>query len=221
VPPRVTRYRENFLQEEKENLKRIHANHGIILSPTETVLGLSVPAEDEVAVRSLSQLKNRSEQKAWLLVVDGWGLLESFIEKKFWALQPIFSGLNRKPLTFILPSQHKAKKWLNPRGNTLAFRITRHPILKDLITLSSSPLVSTSANRAQQTPPKTWKGLDAEFLEAVALVVEESEGEKIGLPSTVVEFLEPNFLRILRKGEYSLQEIQIDLPPDWQVLEPR
>jgi len=56
------------------------------------------------------------------------------------------------PVTWILGARRGVPAWLTGGGDTLAVRITAHPLARRLCRRLGSPLVSTSANRAGRSP---------------------------------------------------------------------
>ena len=59
------------------------------------------------------------------------------------------------PYTWLLPARSGVSQWLRGDHETLAVRITAHPLARALCRISGTALVSTSANRTGQLPART------------------------------------------------------------------
>lgn len=125
----------------------------IIAYPTEAVYGLGCDPLNEEAVLNLLALKNRSVKKGLILIASSLSQLEPYLE-----LTPsIFSQINPTwpgPVTWIIPSQSWVPNWLTGEHNSLAVRVSSHPVVHSLCEANGAPLVSTSAN-IQGKPPAT------------------------------------------------------------------
>ena len=136
-----------------ERALRTLASGGVIAYPTEGVYGIGCLPEDRRAVARLLAIKRRSANKGLILIASTLTQLESLIilpdgER----LQQIHSSWPG-PVTWILPAQRGLPSWLRGPNDTLAVRVTDHPIAARLCARLGSPLISTSANRARRPPP--------------------------------------------------------------------
>ncbi|MES9853533.1 MAG: Sua5/YciO/YrdC/YwlC family protein [Candidatus Thiodiazotropha sp. L084R] len=134
--------------------KVIHAG-GLIAYPTEAVFGLGCHPLDGDAVLRLLALKQRPAHKGLILIAD-----------RAEALYPYLGDLPTKvwermiqhwpgPTTWVVPASKKTPKWLTGRHNSLAVRVTDHPLASALCKISATPLVSTSANISQHHPARS------------------------------------------------------------------
>jgi len=58
------------------------------------------------------------------------------------------------PVSWLFPAKACTPKWLTGEFNTLAVRVTDHPLSRRLCRYFGGPLVSTSANPAGQKPAR-------------------------------------------------------------------
>ncbi len=58
----------------------------------------------------------------------------------------------REPTSWVVPARSTAPEWIRGRHQTLAIRITTHPLVMRLCDLLGHALVSTSANPAGKKP---------------------------------------------------------------------
>ncbi|MGH8402400.1 MAG: L-threonylcarbamoyladenylate synthase, partial [Gammaproteobacteria bacterium] len=92
----------------------------------------------------------------------GFILIASQIEQLLPFLAPLEKTLRRKleaswpgPVTWVVPAARDIPVWLSGGRETLAVRVTAHPIAQQLCKRTGLALVSTSANRSGHSPART------------------------------------------------------------------
>ncbi len=126
----------------------------ILAYPTEAVYGLGCDPLNEVAVMKLLTLKQRSIDKGLILITNDFFQLDSFLdydEKILRCVRESFPAV----ITWIIPAQLWVPKWLTGKHQTLAIRVTAHPLAKKLCEQFDFPIVSTSANPSYQPPAQS------------------------------------------------------------------
>ncbi len=128
---------------------------GIVAYPTEAVFGLGCDPLGERAVRRLLAIKRRPAHKGLILIAADFAQLEPF-------LLPLTSADHAKiaatwpgPYTWLIPARPATPRWLRGRYDTLAVRVTAHPLAAALCRACGHPLVSTSANLSGRSPART------------------------------------------------------------------
>ncbi|MBS0850077.1 L-threonylcarbamoyladenylate synthase type 1 TsaC [Citrobacter sp. JGM124] len=126
----------------------------VIAYPTEAVFGVGCDPDSELAVMRLLELKQRSVDKGLILIADNFEQLMPYIDDS--ALSDaqrlvVFSHWPG-PVTFVFPARPETPKWLTGRFDSLAVRVTDHPLVKKLCRTYGKPLVSTSANLSGKPP---------------------------------------------------------------------
>ncbi len=130
-------------------------NNGVIAYPTEAVWGLGCDPFSERAVSRLLAMKRRQ---------FGMGLILVAAEIK--QLFPFLAGLSQSrldqlkaswpgPQTWLVPNNFVAPPWITGGRDTLAIRVTDHPVAAELCRSFGGPLVSTSANPHGFPPAKS------------------------------------------------------------------
>ena len=127
---------------------------GIIAYPTEAVFGLGCDPLDALAVHRLLELKQRSVEKGLILIAADFAQLRPFVsELNAGKMERVFESWPG-PVTWLLPAPPTLPYWLSGEHETLAVRVTAHPVAAALCRICNSPLVSTSANIAGHPPAK-------------------------------------------------------------------
>lgn len=132
------------------------ATGGIIAYPTEAVYGLGCDVFSADAVSRLLALKQRSWKKGLILVAAN-------MEQIAPLLDPLPSALVDKLIaswpgstTWVIPDpNHLMPQWVRGVHDSVAIRVSAHPIVQQLCHRWGAPLVSTSANYSGEPPART------------------------------------------------------------------
>lgn len=130
-----------------KRIAQIVRQGGVVAYPTEAVWGLGCDPWNGDAVERLLALKDRPLHKGLILVADNIRqfdfLLEDLPERWVDRLASTWPG----PNTWLVPHQDRLPAWITGQHNSVALRVSDHPLVRDLCALTG-PLVSTSANPA-------------------------------------------------------------------------
>ena len=166
-----------------EAATEILRNGGVVLAPTETVVGL-VAAER--GLRRLSEIKHRDPEKPIALLCA--------TREEAFQMIPYVSALAEKladrywpgPLTLVMRKED---------GGTIGVRVSDHEVIGRLLGSYGGPLYATSANLAGEPAPAAIEEVDPRIVEAVDAIVEGEIGA--GEASAVVD-LSDSEARLLR-----------------------
>ena len=136
-----------------------------IAYPTEAVFGVGCDPDSELAVTRLLELKQRPVEKGLILIAADFEQLKPYIDDA--ALteeqrQAVFASWPG-PVTFVFPALANTPKWLTGRFDSLAVRVTDHPLVKELCLAYGKPLVSTSANLTGLPPCRSAEEVQQQF----------------------------------------------------------
>ncbi|MEF3098194.1 L-threonylcarbamoyladenylate synthase [Raoultella ornithinolytica] len=140
-------------------------NEHVIAYPTEAVFGVGCDPDSETAVMRLLDLKQRPVEKGLILIAARFEQLLPYIDDSQLSeaqLATIFSCWPG-PVTFVFPARKTTPRWLTGRFDSLAVRVTDHPLVVELCEAYGKPLVSTSANLSGQPPCRTTAEVHAQF----------------------------------------------------------
>lgn len=125
---------------------------GTIAYPTEGVFGLGCDPKNKKALGRLLQTKQRAPQKGFILIGHSWADIEDFILP---VLPPEKAKLDETwpgPVTWLLPAKPEVDSLLKGQHETVAVRLSAHPIVQALCQAYGGALVSTSANLSSEPP---------------------------------------------------------------------
>ncbi len=126
----------------------------IIAYPTEAVYGLGCNPLNEKAVLSLLNLKQRPMHKGLILIASDFIQLLPFIQPDTQMIERIMPSWPG-PVTWVIPAQAWVPRYLTGHHQTLAVRVSAHPLVQQLCTIYGGAIVSTSANKSQQAPARS------------------------------------------------------------------
>ena len=128
---------------------------GLLAYPTESVFGLGCIPSDEKAVARLRQVKQRPAHQGLILITDRLARIQDWIKPLSVRENSLIHSRRHKPMTWLIPASEACPNWVKGDSNRIAIRLTTHEGARILCTLTSSALVSTSANRRGHVPAAT------------------------------------------------------------------
>lgn len=134
--------------------RSIHAG-GVVAYPTEAVYGLGCDPRNALAVQRLLAIKQRPAHKGLILIAAEFAQLAPFLQPLTAADQALLNATWPGPHTWLIPALPSTPTWLRGRHDTLAVRITAHPLAAALCQACGHALVSTSANISNRQPART------------------------------------------------------------------
>lgn len=134
---------------------RVLAAGGVVAYPTEAVYGLGCDPRDFDAVARLLALKRRPARKGVILIAASLAQLEPWILPLDAAARARIGDGWPGPHTWLVPCRAQVPRWLRGAHDTLAVRVTAHPLAAALCRAFGGAIVSTSANRAGRPPARS------------------------------------------------------------------
>lgn len=176
------RFETSQLQQAASLLQR----GGVVAFPTETVYGLGANAFAPKAIAKIFEAKGRPSDNpliAHIADIEQLSLLASEVPELATLL---FNAFWPGPLTLVLKKQPNVPNEVTAGLDTVAIRMPRDPIARELIRLADTPLVAPSANRSGKPSATTWQAV-LEDLEGRIDAVVCGDPTQLGIESTVVD----------------------------------
>lgn len=149
---------------------------GVIAYPTEAVFGLGCDPRNEVAVHRLLQIKQRLPDQGLILIGADFPQLSPFLRPVDARLQEQALGTWPGPCTWLWPARPDTPRWLTGVHDTLAVRVTDHPLAAALCRAAGMALVSTSANLSGRPPGRSADEVDAALGKLLDAILEGPTG---------------------------------------------
>ena len=200
---------ERYDKDDLQQAVRVLRAGGVIVYPTDTVWGIGCDATNEDAVRKVYALKHREDSKSMLVLLDGAGKLQGYVEHipdAAWDLLECTAhdrdsqGLQPRPMTIIYPGAKNIAPNLIAEDGSIGIRITQEPFSKALCEQLHRPIVSTSANISGEPTAKNFRQIPQAVLDAADYVCRyrrNDETEK--RPSSIIKLGIDNQIQIIRK----------------------
>lgn len=119
---------------------------GVLAYPTEGCYGLGCNPRNTRAVQRILRIKQRSWRQGLILIGAHWRHIAPWIDG---ADQQAIARARETwpgPFTWLLPVRPAVSRWVRGEHDTIAVRVTAHPVAAALCRRFNSAIVSTSAN---------------------------------------------------------------------------
>ena len=191
------RYEQSDLQAALKVLRE----GGVILYPTDTVWGIGCDATNAEAVARVYAIKKRVDSKAMLVLLDGAGKLQGYMEKvpdTAWMLLDANEG--QKPMTIIYPRAKNLAANLLAEDGSVGIRITEELFSRALCEQLRRPIVSTSANFSGEPTAKIFQDINPELIDSVDYICQyRREDCTSSRPSSIIKIDEKERITIIRE----------------------
>jgi len=188
---------KDLVKIEIQNSIEVLKSKQVLLYPTDTVWGIGCDATCEEAVNTIFKIKQRSESKSLIILVDGIKMLLQYIPSISKEVLNLLA-LTKKPTTIIYNNPVGLAKNVVASDNTVAIRIPQNEFCKQLISKFEKPIVSTSANVSGDKTPKSFKEISLAILDSVDYVVNLQREEESDKSSTILKIAENGEIIVLR-----------------------
>ena len=168
------------MQEFIEDVKRavqVMREGGIILYPTDTIWGIGCDASNSAAVRRIFELKQRSDSKSMLSLIDSDAKLGYYVPDIPDVAYDLMD-LSEKPLTIIYDGVRHLAPELVAQDGSAGIRVTREAFSRELCRRLGGAVVSTSANVSGEPSPANFSEISDEIRKGVDYIVEYRRDEQ-------------------------------------------
>ena len=197
-------YKPNLsnLKKAKKNIE----NNNVVGIPTETVYGLAGNAYSNRSVEKIFKLKKRPAFNPLIIHFKNLKdlkndvMLNANFEKLYKAFCP-------GPITFILKKKKKSRisKIAIFGKETVAVRIPKHKVVRNLLSILKFPLAAPSANISSKLSPTSAKDVVDEFGNKIKFILDGGQCQ-VGLESTIIDLIGKPV--VLRPGSITVEKIQ-------------
>jgi len=176
---------------------------GVGVLPTDTLYGLVGSAMKKTAVERIYQLKKRTPQKPFIILISDINDLKLFGVMLDVGVKKILKQFWPGPVSVILncPNLQNNLVYLKPLAGTLAFRCPKDKWLHNLLK-RTGPLVAPSANWEGAAPANNIEQAKRYFNDTVNFYLDA--GELSGLPSTLI-VIKDGKIEVLRQGKLKMK----------------
>ncbi len=191
--------------ENKEKIKNILENDGVIAYVTDTVWGLGCLPSSEKAVRKIYEIKHREAQKPLILMSsEPYHLLEYVKQPLSKTAAKLIKKYFPGALTLVLEKSEKTPDYVTSYKSTVGIRVPDNAVFQEICNIiPEHVLATTSANLSHQPSAKTYEQAFENMNEYVDMVVPDYGYFAKGLESTVAGIFDDE-VNIFRQGAIML-----------------
>jgi L-threonylcarbamoyladenylate synthase len=180
----------------------------LVALPTETVYGLAADALDPIAVARIFEAKERPRFDPLIVHLPNREWLERIAHTTLHNREMVCTMADKfwpGPFTMVLPKREIIPDIVTAGLDTVAVRISAHPVFSDIVCAFGKPLAAPSANRFGRISPTTVKHVLDELEGRVPLIIDAGPTEH-GLESTIIT-VQNGTIRILRRGPITAEQL--------------
>ena len=170
---------------------------GIVLFPSDTVLGLGCDATNQEAVNKVFLIKNRPHNKSLIALVADVEMLAAYVESIPQTVHEILKNVS-SPTTIVYPKAKDIAPLAMGKDGSMAFRIPESGFALDLVKSFGKPIIATSANLSGEPIPENKNQLAHRILEQVDYVVPLKSDTYPVIPSRIIQLTSDGKTKMIR-----------------------
>ena len=178
--------------------------------PTETVYGLAADALNPIAVAKIFEAKERPRFDPLIVHLPDRDWLERIAKidnQSREVIEKLIAQFWPGPLTLVLGRQSIVPEIVTAGLDTVAVRISEHPIFAEIVCEFGSPLAAPSANRFGRVSPTTAQHVLDELSGRIPLIVDAGPARH-GIESTIIA-PHGDKIDILRRGPVTAEQLSV------------
>lgn len=187
------------MKEDIQKAIEVMSNGGLILYPTDTIWGIGCDATNQEAVQKVYELKQRSDSKALIVLIDNPVKLNYYLTETpdlAWDL----IELSDKPLTIIYDNARNVAHNLIAEDGSLAIRVTEEKFSQELCRRFRKAIVSTSANVSGEPSPQNFQEISEVIKNGVDFIVNyRQEDSTKAKASSIIKLGNSGEIKIIRE----------------------
>jgi L-threonylcarbamoyladenylate synthase len=157
---------------EENFIKKAIENHELIVFPTETVYGLGASIYDSVAVQKIFTTKGRPQDNPLIVHIADFNQLDSLVTEVNANAKKLMTAFWPGPLTLVLPKSPSVSDMITAQLPTVAIRMPKETLARDVIKAAGVPLCAPSANLSGKPSGTTFESVYKDFYGKVAIFVD-------------------------------------------------
>ena len=181
----------------------------VVALPTETVYGLAANALNPIAVAKIFEMKNRPRFDPLIVHLPNREWLERIAEVPASDRRLIGSLTDAfwpGPLTLVLSKREIVPDLVTAGLDTVAVRLSAHPVFAEVVGEFDQPIAAPSANRFGRVSPTTAQHVFDELGGRIPLVLDAGPTEH-GIESTIVAVRDGG-IEISRRGPITEEQLR-------------
>lgn len=190
----------------KEEIKKVLENDGVIAFVTDTVWGLGCLPSSEKGVKKIYEIKKREAQKPLILMSNEIYNLLNYVKIIPKIGQKLIKKYFPGALTLVVKKNPEmTPDYITSNMDTVGIRVPDNEIFKEICDIAPNHvLATTSANLSHQPSAKSFEQAKENMEELADLVIDDCGCFCKGLESTVVGVFDDD-VKVFRQGAIKIE----------------
>jgi L-threonylcarbamoyladenylate synthase len=186
---------------EKEKIKQVLENDGVIAFVTDTVWGLGCLPESEKAVKRIYEIKKRDDKKPLILMSNDIYPLIKYVSDMPKIAHQLIKEHFPGALTLVLNKSSETPDYITSNMKTVGIRVPNNSVFAEICSCVSSQVLATTSANLSSCPPALSYDEAIEYIgNDVDYVVKDYGQVAKGTASTVAGIIDDN-IKIFRQGD--------------------
>ncbi len=179
----------------------------VVAIPTETVYGLAGRIDNQKTLENIFNIKKRPSFDPLIVHCYKASQAKQYISGDIKLVECLWKVFSPGPLTVVVPKNDKISSMITANQNTVALRIPKHFLVRNLLENLNIPLAAPSANLYGKLSPT--KADDVVSIFSGKVPVLDGGDCEVGLESTIIQpDLKNKKIFILRPGTITKEHLQ-------------
>ena len=163
---------------------------GLVVVPTSTYYALAADALNPSAVARVFSAKQRDRGKPIIALCDSFEMVKPLVVSVPPSAKELEWRLGGRGITYVLEASPRVPVEMTAGTGTIAVRIERNEIVRELLDLTGQPITGTSANVEGRPPARTADDAAAQLRDWLDVVVRSGPASATR-PTTIVDLTKP------------------------------
>ncbi len=198
----LKKYDKQSLRVAADSLKNGHT----VVFPTETVYGIGASVFSKDGIEAIFKAKGRPSDNPLIVHISSKDMVYDLVDEVSSLAKELMDRFWPGPLTIIFKKSDIVPLEVTAGLSTVAIRMPKHRIAKDLIEMSGVPVAAPSANISGRPSGTNFRHVKQDLMGKVDYII-EADNSEIGLESTVVD-ISGDTITILRPGAITIDDFK-------------
>lgn len=200
----------NFKQSQIDETIKMLQKGGVIAFPTDTLYGVGADLDNEEAIKSLYDIKQRPLEMPLILLGSNKEQLMSYVLDWTEIAEKLSELFWPGGLTMILKKSFKVPEYVVSGMDSVGIRVPAHPVVIKILEEYGKPLATSSANMSGNPSPNTARMVSEELFETDLALLLDAGKTPSEEQSTIID-LSGDEPIIIREGAVLAEKIMNEI----------
>ena len=182
-------------------------SNDIVVIPTDTVYGIGASIKSSLALEKLYKVKNRDKNNRINMLVSSKEMAKEYVTNYNEICDKLIDSFWPGALTIVFKKNENVPNIITANSDTVGIRMCDNIVTNKIIKSLGLPLAVPSANKSGRPSGTNIEDIINDFKNEISLYVDYGSSN-IGIESTIVEIIDNESVKLLRKGKITKEEIE-------------